>query len=195
MKFLYGGSAALAATLFACSFFYAIPLAAEPSYQQNPVKQSLQETETAEVRAAALPEAAGPVPETALEAPAETPAVIKGTRHGDPSIEMEPAPNRPTTFLTAPQSYMATAYCFTGRTASGRLVARGLIAADPRVLPLGSRVRIEAGQYSGEYMVADTGGAVRGRRIDVWVPNGREATRFGRRQVKLTVISYGGRRR
>jgi len=195
MKFLYGGSAALAATLLACSFFYAIPLAAEPSYQQNPVQQSFQEAKTTETQAAALPEAAQPVAEVALEAPIETPAVITGTRHGAPSTEMEPPPVRPTTFLTAPQSYTATAYCFAGRTASGRTVSRGLIAADPRILPLGSRVRIEAGQYSGEYTVADTGGAVRGRRIDVWVPNGREAMRFGRRQVRLTIISYGGRRR
>ncbi len=195
MKFLYGGSAALAATLLASSFFYAIPLAAEPSYQQNPVQQSLQEATTEEPQAAkpALPEASQS--EVAFEAVAAPPAIIPEARRGAPSIEMEPPPVRPTTFLTAPQSYMATAYCFAGRTASGRVVARGLIAADTRILPLGTRVRIEAGPYSGEYVVADTGGAVHGRRIDVWVPNVREAMRFGRRQVRLTVISYGGRRR
>ncbi|MBV9960501.1 MAG: 3D domain-containing protein, partial [Acidobacteria bacterium] len=66
--------------------------------------------------------------------------------------------------------------------------------ADPRVLPLGTRVRLEAGTWSGEYMVADTGGAIRGRKIDVWVPTTNEACRFGRRKVKLTVLSYGGRR-
>jgi len=91
-------------------------------------------------------------------------------------------------------SYVATAYSLKGRTASGRMVSRGLIAADPRVLPLGSRVRLEHPGYSGEYLVADTGGAIRGRRIDIWTPSSSEAMRFGKRTVKLTVLSYGGRR-
>jgi 3D (Asp-Asp-Asp) domain-containing protein len=99
------------------------------------------------------------------------------------------------TYIVPPTSYVATAYSLRGRTASGRPVAKGLIAADPRHLPLGSRVRLEAGAYSGEYMVADTGTLVRGRRIDIWTPTSREAMRFGRRTVKLTVLSLGGRRR
>ena len=98
-------------------------------------------------------------------------------------------------YVVPPTNYVATAYSLRGRTASGRLVAKGLIAADPRHLPLGSRVRLEAGAYSGEYLVADTGSMVRGRRIDIWTPSSREAMRFGRRTVKLTVLSLGGRRR
>jgi len=90
--------------------------------------------------------------------------------------------------------YVATAYSLRGRTASGRMVSKGLIAADPRVLPLGSRVRLEAGGYSGEYLVADTGGLIKGKRIDIWIPSSREAMRFGRRKVKLTVLSYPQRR-
>ena len=90
--------------------------------------------------------------------------------------------------------YVATAYSLRGRTASGRMVAKGLIAADPRFLPLGARVRLEAGGYSGEYLVADTGGMIKGKRIDIWIPSSREAMRFGRRKVKLTVLSYPLRR-
>jgi 3D (Asp-Asp-Asp) domain-containing protein len=97
-------------------------------------------------------------------------------------------------YVVPPTNYVATAYSLRGRTASGRPVAKGLIAADPRHLPLGSRVRLEAGSYSGEYLVADTGGLVRGKRIDIWTPSSREAMRFGRRTVKLTVLSLGGRR-
>ena len=96
--------------------------------------------------------------------------------------------------LVAASPYVATAYSLRGRTASGRMVSRGLIAADPRVLPLGSRVRLDHPGYSGEYLVADTGGAIRGRRIDIWTPSSREAMRFGKRTVKLTVLSYGARR-
>ena len=82
------------------------------------------------------------------------------------------------TYVVPPANYIATAYSLRGRTASGRPVAKGLIAADPRHLPLGSRVRLQAGAYSGEYLVADTGTLVRGRRT-----------------VKLTVLSLGGRKR
>ena len=97
--------------------------------------------------------------------------------------------------VVGPTAYVATAYSLRGRTASGLNVSKGLIAADPRVLPLGSRVRIDAGSYSGEYLVADTGTMVKGRRIDIWTPTGREAMKFGRRTVKLTILSYGGKRR
>jgi len=90
--------------------------------------------------------------------------------------------------------YVATAYSLRGRTASGKFVSQGIIAADPRFLPLGSRVHVQAGAWSGEYLVADTGGAIKGRRIDIWTPSTREAMRFGRRTVKLTVLNYGGKR-
>jgi len=89
------------------------------------------------------------------------------------------------------RTFTATAYSLRGRTASGKLVSRGLIAADPALLPLGTRVRVEAGFFSGDYLVADTGGAVRGRHIDIWTPTAHEAMQFGRRAVKLTVLSFG----
>ena len=98
-------------------------------------------------------------------------------------------------YVVPPASYVATAYSLRGRTASGLLVAKGLIAADPRHLPLGSRVRLDAGNYSGEYVVADTGTLVRGKRIDIWTPTSREAMRFGRRTVKLTVLSLGHKKK
>ncbi len=97
-------------------------------------------------------------------------------------------------FRVPAQAYTATAYSLRGRTASGRVVSRGLIAADPRVLPLGTRVRLEAGNWSGEYLVADTGGAVRGRKIDIWTPTTREAMQFGKRIVRLTVLELGGKK-
>ncbi len=92
------------------------------------------------------------------------------------------------------ETYSATAYSLRGRTASGQYVTRGLIAADPRHLPLGTKVKIEAGPWSGEYLVADTGGAIKGKKIDIWTPSTREALQFGRRNVKLTVLSVPARR-
>ena len=85
------------------------------------------------------------------------------------------------------QSFKATAYCLKGRTASGGSVRRGIVAADTRILPLGTRINISAGAYSGTYTVADTGGAVRGRILDIWVPNCSEAVKFGRRSIKVSV--------
>lgn len=82
-------------------------------------------------------------------------------------------------------SFTATAYCLKGRTALGHGVRRGIIAADPRVLRLGSRVNLGAGAYSGQYLVSDTGGRIKGKKIDIWVPNCSEARRFGRRTVNI----------
>lgn len=87
------------------------------------------------------------------------------------------------------RAFTATAYCLKGRTASGGGVRRGIVAADPRVLPLGTRISMNAGSYSGSYLVADTGGLVRGRKLDIWVPSCSEAVRFGRRTVKVAVVS------
>jgi 3D (Asp-Asp-Asp) domain-containing protein len=112
-----------------------------------------------------------------------------------PASLASPTTERPVEIIAvAAQTYTATAYSLRGRTASGKPVSRGLIAADPSVLPLGTRVRVEAGTFSGEYVVADTGGAVKGRRIDIWTPTAREALQFGRRVVKLTVLEFGGKR-
>jgi len=82
-------------------------------------------------------------------------------------------------------SFSATAYCLRGKTAMGHGVRRGLIAADPRVLRLGSRVVLNGGGYSGTYLVSDTGGKIKGKRIDIWMPSCSEAKRFGRRTVQV----------
>jgi 3D (Asp-Asp-Asp) domain-containing protein len=89
---------------------------------------------------------------------------------------------------TAGGSFTATAYCLKGRTALGHGVRRGVIAADPRILRLGSRINLGAGAYSGEYLVSDTGGAVKGRKIDIWMPSCAEARRFGRRTVTINPL-------
>ena len=89
---------------------------------------------------------------------------------------------------TAGGTYTATAYCLRGRTAMGHSVRKGLIAADPRVLRLGSKVNIGAGAHSGEYLVSDTGGRIKGRKIDIWMASCSEARRFGRRTISVTPL-------
>jgi hypothetical protein len=63
------------------------------------------------------------------------------------------------------------------------------------VLPLGTIVEISAGSYSGHYAVLDTGGDIKGRRIDIYIPDQRDALRFGRRTVQLKVIKSERARR
>ena len=85
-------------------------------------------------------------------------------------------------------SFSATAYCLQGRTAMGSSVRRGIVAADPRVLRLGSKVMLTGGGYSGVYTVTDTGGGIRGRELDIWVPSCSEARRFGRRSINVMLL-------
>jgi 3D (Asp-Asp-Asp) domain-containing protein len=89
------------------------------------------------------------------------------------------------------KSFEATAYALRGQTRSGTYVRRGVIAADPRVLPLGSVIQLKAGKYSGVYSVQDTGRLVKGKIVDLWVPSYDEAIQFGRRNVKLQVLRWG----
>lgn len=86
------------------------------------------------------------------------------------------------------RAFRATAYCLKGRTASGSGVRRGIVAADPRILPLGTRIQISGGGYSGIYTVTDTGGAIKGNILDIWVPSCSEAIRFGRRSISVSVL-------
>jgi 3D (Asp-Asp-Asp) domain-containing protein len=106
-----------------------------------------------------------------------------------PSANLETESKIENKATSVSRAFRATAYCLQGRTATGGSVRRGIVAADRRVLPLGTRIQITAGSYSGTYTVADTGGAVRGRILDVWVPSCAEAMRFGRKNVMVSVLT------
>jgi 3D (Asp-Asp-Asp) domain-containing protein len=97
-----------------------------------------------------------------------------------------PAAELPTT------SFEATAYSIEGPTASGAQTRAGVVAADPNVLPMGSRIRVRgAGPYDGEYTVKDTGREIKGREIDIYIANDAEAKRFGRKNVTVEVLERG----
>jgi 3D (Asp-Asp-Asp) domain-containing protein len=88
--------------------------------------------------------------------------------------------------------FMATAYCVDGITRAGVRVQPGIVAADPDVLPLGSVVRIEEPRsHAGVYSVLDTGGAIVGEILDVYVPDCDDAVEFGRRTVTFRVLRLG----
>lgn len=76
-----------------------------------------------------------------------------------------------------------TAYCLDGTTRTGNRVRAGIIAVDRSLFPLGRDVELFFGRKSyGRFKADDTGGAIRGGRIDVWMPDCSAARRFGRRR-------------
>jgi 3D (Asp-Asp-Asp) domain-containing protein len=89
--------------------------------------------------------------------------------------------------------FQATAYCKGTTTASGVNVRTGIAAADPLLLPVGSVISINAGdaKYTGIYTIMDTGPAVQGRILDVYMWSCHEALAFGRKQVQVTVLRLG----
>lgn len=89
--------------------------------------------------------------------------------------------------------FSATAYCKGVTTQSGVKVRSGIAAADPELLPVGSVVQIDGlpEQYNGIYTVMDTGPAVQGRHVDLYMWSCYEALDFGRRPIQLTVVRLG----
>ena len=89
-------------------------------------------------------------------------------------------------------AFSATAYCKGIVTTSGVAVQSGVAAADPELLPVGSVVEIDSLQkYSGIYTIMDTGPAVQGRQVDIYMWSCNEALTFGRRPIHLTVLRLG----
>jgi len=90
-------------------------------------------------------------------------------------------------------AFTATAYCKGRQTSSGVVAQAGVTAADPELLPAGSVVQLDFDEdkYDGMYTVVDTGPAVQGRSIDLYMWNCNEALRFGRRPVRMTVLRLG----
>ena len=78
----------------------------------------------------------------------------------------------------------ATGYSLQGHTATGLPVGPGVIAVDPSVIPLGTRMTIPG---YGEGVAADTGSAVQGYTIDLWFPTVADALAWGRRTVTITL--------
>ena len=93
----------------------------------------------------------------------------------------------------APLQFGVTAYCKGSTTASGVRVRTGIAAADPALLPVGSVIDVEVGdtKYNGVYTVMDTGPAVKGRTLDLYIWSCHEALEFGRRRARVTVLRLG----
>ncbi|MFP3665854.1 LysM peptidoglycan-binding domain-containing protein [Priestia sp. SIMBA_032] len=123
-----------------------------------------------------------------------------------PSTPATTAPSTPSTSTPAPapaqesksvskeitvEATAYTAYCAgcSGITATGIDLRsnpnRKVIAVDPRVIPLGSRVYVEG---YGEAIAGDTGGAIKGTRVDLFMASQSSALNWGRKTVKLQIL-------
>jgi 3D (Asp-Asp-Asp) domain-containing protein len=109
--------------------------------------------------------------------------VVLPLASGAPQAAATPAPHsvgdRPTTMIVR-----ASAYALRGRTASGVLAGRGIVAVDPAVIPLGTRLTIPG---YGNGIAADIGSAVRGRKIDIWFASRARTLAWGERTVTVTL--------
>jgi cystine transport system substrate-binding protein len=107
-------------------------------------------------------------------------AAVASAATADPpsAAPISPAPGGPTLTVSS------TGYSLPGRTATGIPVGWGVIAVDPSVIPLGTRLTVPG---YGEGVAADTGSAVRGADIDLWFPTLAEARAWGRRTVTITL--------
>jgi len=101
-----------------------------------------------------------------------------------PAPQPQPSPQAPPARTGKTLTVLVTAYTIRGNTATGIPTGPGIVAVDPVVIPLGTRMTIPG---YGEGVAADTGGAIRGLRIDVWVATAAEAAQWQWRSVTITL--------
>lgn len=131
----------------------------------------------------------------ALYLGALTAAFFAGMEIGGAGISVTAIPESAASATDRELGFTATSYCDQGTTFSGVPAGLGVAAADPAVLPQGSVIRLRFGEpwavLDGVYVVLDTGAAVRGRRLDVWLPSCAASVQFGRRPSSVEVLRLG----
>ncbi|WP_244896174.1 G5 and 3D domain-containing protein [Planomicrobium okeanokoites] len=130
--------------------------------------------------------AAAPAPKKAA-APQPAATSTKTTKTAAPVQSSEPSSSRE--FYVSATAYTASCTGCSGITATGiNLKANPhlkVIAVDPSVIPLGSKVWVEG---YGHAIAGDTGGAIKGNKIDIFMADRSAALAFGRQQVKIKIL-------
>ena len=129
---------------------------------------------------AAAPVPAAPAPTAAA---ADPPAVSNDATTASTPSPPSADPSVPSGDATTIR-VSATGYSLPGHTATGLPVGWGVVAVDPSVIPLGTKLTIPG---YGEAVAADVGSAVRGPMIDLWFPTLAQAREWGRRTVTITL--------
>ncbi|PJO44814.1 LysM peptidoglycan-binding and 3D domain-containing protein [Lysinibacillus xylanilyticus] len=113
------------------------------------------------------------------------------SKHHTPEANAPSTSNSASKEITVKASaYTASCEGCTGITATGINLKTNpnakVISVDPAIIPLGSKVYVEG---YGEAIAGDTGGAIKGNRIDVFVPSQQDAINFGVKQLKVTILN------
>ncbi|MCM2532035.1 LysM peptidoglycan-binding domain-containing protein [Neobacillus pocheonensis] len=121
--------------------------------------------------------------------------VAQATKESTPEVkpEVKPAPTSDTgskEIIVKATAYTASCGGCSGITATGINIKANpnakVISVDPSVIPLGSKVYVEG---YGEAIAADTGGAIKGNRIDVFIPSQHDAINFGTKNLKVKILN------
>ena len=145
---------------------YLADLASRRALTGRAIERLTAQASAAQEKAASLP-TSGDGPSAPVSAPAPTPTAT------------------PTAGSGTQMTVTSTGYCLRGTTATGIPTGWGVVAVDPAVIPLGTRMSIPG---YGEGVAADTGSAVRGATIDLWFPQCAQALAWGRKVVSITLL-------
>lgn len=186
----------------------AVNAAAAPAKSEQPaetVPAAKQKSDQPAVKQTQPAEKSQPAPEAKTEAesnkePAQPAAESKpAAEPAEPAAESKPAAEKPAEAANdeASQKVLsmeATAYTANCEGCSG-VTATGInlkenpdqkvISVDPNVIPLGTKVHVEG---YGEAVAGDTGGAIKGNKIDIYMKSQEDAINFGRKTVKVTIL-------
>jgi 3D (Asp-Asp-Asp) domain-containing protein len=114
---------------------------------------------------------------------------VRNVEAGAQAAEQKSQQIQPTTSTPTPPTgrrqltVSATCYDLSGRTATGMPVGQGVVAVDPSVIPLGTRMYVPG---YGNGVAADVGGGIKGDTIDLWMTPSQCGT-WGRRTVTITL--------
>jgi 3D (Asp-Asp-Asp) domain-containing protein len=153
--------------------------------QISELEARAQEAQERAAELAATQPAPAPSSDTASQPVEETIPSDEPQPNPAESVETpaEPAPTTPPPTSGRTVTVVATAYCLSGTTATGLPVGPGIVAVDPSFIPLGTRMTIPG---YGEGVAADTGGAIVGNRIDLWMPC-PQANVYGSKTLTITL--------
>jgi len=76
------------------------------------------------------------------------------------------------------------------RTYSGTRTRWGVVAVDPKIIPIGSTLLIE-GYDETTFVAEDIGGGIKGETLDIWLPNAKEAQAYGTQYRRVTIVREG----
>jgi 3D (Asp-Asp-Asp) domain-containing protein/LysM repeat protein len=155
-----------------------IDLTVQPKQETAPAAEATTESTPAVEEQATAPAQSAPAEEAQAPAPTESAPAVEAAAPSQKEITVEAT------------AYTASCEGCSGITATGINLLENpnqkVISVDPTVIPLGTKVYVEG---YGEAIAGDTGGAIKGNKIDIFIPSKQEAINFGRKQLKVTILN------